>query len=47
LTSGASFLRQPNAFRTLTASAKQQGKVLLVLYDVSVGVPCHSRRIGG
>jgi len=28
-----SSLRQPNAFRTLTASASQQGKVLLVLYD--------------
>jgi len=26
-------LRQPNAFRTLTATASQQGKVLLVLYD--------------
>jgi len=36
LTSGASLLRQPNAFRTLTASAKQQGKVLLVLYDGGV-----------
>ncbi|KAH8631763.1 Formate dehydrogenase [Alternaria alternata] len=30
-----SSLRQPNAFRTLTATASQQGKVLLVLYDVS------------
>lgn len=35
LTSGAAFLRQPNQFRTLTATASQQGKVLLVLYDVS------------
>ncbi|KAH7125570.1 formate dehydrogenase [Dendryphion nanum] len=29
----ATFLRQPNAYRTLTATASQQGKVLLVLYD--------------
>lgn len=29
-----SAFRQPNQFRTLTASASQQGKVLLVLYDV-------------
>ena len=27
-------LRQPNSIRTLTATASQQGKVLLVLYDV-------------
>lgn len=30
-----SIARQPNAIRTLTATATQQGKVLLVLYDVS------------
>ena len=32
------FARTPNAIRTLTATATQQGKVLLVLYDVSVHV---------
>ncbi|KAF2878472.1 D-isomer specific 2-hydroxyacid dehydrogenase [Massariosphaeria phaeospora] len=30
---GGALLRQPNAFRTLTATASPQGKVLLVLYD--------------
>ncbi|TKA50648.1 Formate dehydrogenase [Cryomyces minteri] len=30
---GASLLRQPSGVRTLTATARQQGKVLLVLYD--------------
>ena len=39
VSAGASFARQPNAFRTLTATAQQQGKVLLVLYDVSVHTP--------
>jgi formate dehydrogenase len=39
-----SSLRQPNAFRTLTASASQQGKVLLVLYDVGQLLhPAHAR----
>ncbi|PSN60240.1 hypothetical protein BS50DRAFT_579398 [Corynespora cassiicola Philippines] len=33
VSAGASFARQPNAFRTLTATVQQQGKVLLVLYD--------------
>ena len=39
LTPGATYLRQPNQFRTLTATASQQGKVLLVLYDVSWTAP--------
>lgn len=32
---GATLLKQSGAVRTLTASANRQGKVLLVLYDVS------------
>ncbi|KAJ8113715.1 hypothetical protein OPT61_g4209 [Boeremia exigua] len=44
LTSGA--LRQPNQFRTLTATASQQGKVLLVLYDGGVHAEQEPRLLG-
>jgi formate dehydrogenase len=46
LTSGAPFLRQPNQFRTLTATASQQGKVLLVLYDGGVHAEQEPRLLG-
>ncbi|KAF2627083.1 hypothetical protein BU25DRAFT_469454 [Macroventuria anomochaeta] len=46
LTSGASLLRQPNQFRTLTATASQQGKVLLVLYDGGVHAEQEPRLLG-
>ncbi|KAH6642401.1 D-isomer specific 2-hydroxyacid dehydrogenase [Boeremia exigua] len=46
LTSGAASLRQPNQFRTLTATASQQGKVLLVLYDGGVHAEQEPRLLG-
>ncbi|KAH8717003.1 D-isomer specific 2-hydroxyacid dehydrogenase [Phaeosphaeriaceae sp. PMI808] len=41
-----SSLRQPNAFRTLTASSSQQGKVLLVLYDGGIHAEQEPKMLG-
>jgi formate dehydrogenase len=46
LTPGLASLRQPNQFRTLTATASQQGKVLLVLYDGGVHAEQEPRLLG-
>jgi formate dehydrogenase len=46
LTSGAASLRLPNQFRTLTATASQQGKVLLVLYDGGIHAQQEPRLLG-
>jgi formate dehydrogenase len=41
-----SSLRQPNVFRTLTATASQQGKVLLVLYDGGIHAEQEPKMLG-
>jgi formate dehydrogenase len=46
LTGGTSFARLPNTTRTLTATATQQGKVLLVLYDGGIHAEQEPKLLG-